>query len=1257
MAAAPEGIRAAIQKRSVKVKAHTRKVAPKPDAGAVASGQRYAALGSAIAKKNYTNKTVIQRKASVKAAHQAGPDRTRAQRVILATHGERASVAGQARSALAKRYDSPEAGKQLAAHGSQGKKVAPVDAESIMKSRLATAGVDAAALRASLKGVKGPDFLNRAAKNTVAFTMEQLVRPSAAIGSEALNRIEHPQSIGQPGGENGLKEGFLHPEEHASDWNKVVEHAGVHNKYVKGGLALSAAIATDPTTYLTFGTSTLAKEAGARAAARTMAAGGKRADAIRAGRAAADTLGEAGEKTGVKVGVRGAPVRAATKGRKRELMTKPLGAKTRLRVGDAARKVTQRSGPSTLPSEIREGARKIVGNPNVKPRGWGSYEYDVARQAGNTGRAMERAAQHDAKVAAHTYTKATKGWDEDRHLKVLTAVESKNLDGLDDAERAVATGIMGKGKLYYGTEPGRPELAEDARVGFAQRPEPPVFDEPIQPEHLKVSAYRAQEAREKLQATLDAPAVFGREPNTMDMAMTAAARENVRHAARAHDALKSVAARQRKAVKEYERASAAYETAPQGYAPRVLKPGQIEPIAVARHDASRGPKIGNSVSYKGRSAVKSLAHMDPEELAKYETNIPALMSARALEHGRITAAQEQHEWMAGLGDVVQFSPAQAKQLTGNKTMKLFARDEFGVHPLYNTQTGEVDVAKLTKAIKDGDEVSSIHPDKLATIEALVRGGRSTSLPDVADLLRKAPGEQQEHFLRRVHRTWKWWATAPNPSYHARNAVGDTFNALTAGTTMGDFKKAFALNRVNSALGVVERELGTPAGKRAIETLRKAAGKSEHYDGVGGELSDLEIMSLANKYGAINSGIVSGELRDFQLAGEGPVVKALHLGPARDTIQKASDYRENFARLATFRNGLKRGLTPPEAAQYSLRHHIDYSNLSQAEQGFWRYAIPFWTWWSRNLPLQATKVATRPGLYANTEKARQQSLIAAGVDPNVAMAEGESDQENLPWGIPDAAGKLMGGGPNKVTAGPGLPYGDLGSVPLPHGDIATTLKPVAQDVISRTSPLAKLLFEQGTGLNSFTLTPHEQYGQGKYVPKPAFIPDWVPGVKTKYNKKTGKMEKQINWRVLNVINTAPVASRAGKVAPTGADEPGKATAAMARASWLTGPRFMPVDPGQIKLNQLYDKQADINSWITEHSGDVPHQTGVPWSKTPHGQKMAKKLKERAAINKEMQAVRKSMGFKNIKPPGRPKSTTSHTFGTSGGSSGMFGAGGK
>lgn len=1212
-----------------------------PSAASRADAARWAAKATNAAETKYAAKTVPQRRASVQAARNAGGQRTRTQRNILNFHAGRVSPVGQGRGALAKRYSAENGANEILARLNKPTKKT---AEPIIQTKLKTDAKQAELLRASIAHAKAPWF-NQPAKNAVNFAMTNLQRVSTGIGATVRGRIEDPGSLGKSKKYN-FKEGFLHPEEHAEDWDKSVGAAGIHNKYIRGGVALTAAIVTDPTTYVALGTGTLAKEAGAAAAKKALSTGAPMEEAIRAGRAAAKATGEAGQRRGVKIGLRGGPARLTGK---RVVMSKPLGGPARQAVVNVGRAAGAKHVGGRAVRDVFEGARKAIMNPNVKPRGWEDYEYEVARQAGTTGRAGERTAQRQSDALKTALAKATHSWSDDDHLAIHKALEANDLSKLKPEHRAVAEELQRTTKMWYAKEPGRAPLGPNAKIGFGDAPTPPAIPNPVTDADIKASRSTVQYAVRKWKDAQDEVGLHkpGTQAHMNATKMASVAQDNVRAARQAHNLRLRQVGTQRKAVRNFTREMDAYNKAPIGYTPRRLNDDVLTGENAVRRPSGRGPTIGSQVSYQGRKHAVALEHMQPEELANYDFNLPRSFGARALEHGRIEAAQEQHRWMAGMADPIHLSDEDARALTGDRERRFFVRDDKGIHPLYNTETGEVKVPELRAALRSGHEVSEINPDKFATIQNLIKGGQRGVEHDPADLLRPAPGEAKEDFLRRAHRTWKWWATAPNPSYHLRNAVGDTFNALIAGTQTGDFLRALRMNQTDFRMKSIEQSLKTPEGTRALEALRNASQRSEHYDGVGGELTDLEVLGLANKYGAINSGIISGELRELQTLGEGPVVEATHVAPVRDAIQRAGDYRENIARLATFRNGMKQGMTPPEAAQYSLRHHIDYSNLSTNEVRFWRYAIPFWTWWSRNLPLQARSIVSNPGLYANVEKARRQSLITAGVDPNIAEQMGDSDQENLPWGTPFTS--TSNGKKVPVVAGPGLSYMDLGTIPIPKTDWNTTFKSSGQDLVGRVNPFFKTGGELITGINPYTLSQHEDHNEGKYVTAPSWLPEDFPGVKTKYNKKTGKFEKQVNWRVNSVLNTAPVVSRLGKVSAQ-EDIAGKPTANMALASWLTGPRYSPVDPRQLQLNALYDQRAQIDSWITEHKGDYKHKSGEPWT-GPIG----KAFKARSHVQKAINNTSRSMGFKNVRDAGRPRTKTTPMFGAPSGPSGMYNPG--
>jgi hypothetical protein len=148
------------------------------------------------------------------------------------------------------------------------------------------------------------------------------------------------------------------------------------------------------------------------------------------------------------------------------------------------------------------------------------------------------------------------------------------------------------------------------------------------------------------------------------------------------------------------------------------------------------------------------------------------------------------------------------------------------------------------------------------------------------------------------------------------------------------------------------------------------------------------------------------------------------------MRRVGQYRENLVRLNTFTAALKRGLTDREAAGIVTDLHFDYGDLSQTERSL-RRVFPFYTFTARNTPLQARKVVTRPGKYANLEKLREEAAKAAGlpVGENNDYQRKLKDYEQLGVPIPIPGIKLPapGGKKTQALAYAGLPVTDLNRI--------------------------------------------------------------------------------------------------------------------------------------------------------------------------------------------------------------------------------------
>lgn len=217
-----------------------------------------------------------------------------------------------------------------------------------------------------------------------------------------------------------------------------------------------------------------------------------------------------------------------------------------------------------------------------------------------------------------------------------------------------------------------------------------------------------------------------------------------------------------------------------------------------------------------------------------------------------------------------------------------------------------------------------------------------------------------------------------PGYHARNLVGDSLNAWLHDTTGKSFLQARKALKAHGARNAFERsgEAVTAPGKKAAEAQQYLAQKVNV--GKAGQMTLGDLVTLAEKHGAINTGQVAGEIRDL-VGGTTPRRRLFRRGktvaPAKE--HRFSEYRENLPRLATFRQGLADGLAPEAAARHSLKAHIDYQDLTPFERKYLRRAFQFYTFFARNSRIQATRLIQRPGKYAAIQHVLDETAKLAG----------------------------------------------------------------------------------------------------------------------------------------------------------------------------------------------------------------------------------------------------------------------------------------
>ena len=294
--------------------------------------------------------------------------------------------------------------------------------------------------------------------------------------------------------------------------------------------------------------------------------------------------------------------------------------------------------------------------------------------------------------------------------------------------------------------------------------------------------------------------------------------------------------------------------------------------------------------------------------------------------------------------------------------------------------------------------------------------------------------QANKFVRKFYNLWKGYAIL-RPGFHVRNAYSGMFNIyLEAGPG------AFANIRRAHQFDV----LAMKHPDQYLEMATKRWGDEE------AQLLNQAYMAMR----ATGAGQAAGE---FTSAG-------LHAGKfnplSNDNAilkqnQKAGEWVERHLRVAHAYDVMKRGGTIDQAVDTVNKWHFNYTDISQFDQNM-KLVMPFWTFYSRNIALQAqTWVRSAPKLnrvYVNAQR---------------NLSHGEEDDQWVPEWFSDAGAIRLPGG--DAPNGP-VPYlfPDIPAMQFP-GQMDKFMTPWTGEVLGDVGPV-KLPLEIMAGKQFFSGIP-------------------------------------------------------------------------------------------------------------------------------------------------------------------------------------------
>jgi hypothetical protein len=261
--------------------------------------------------------------------------------------------------------------------------------------------------------------------------------------------------------------------------------------------------------------------------------------------------------------------------------------------------------------------------------------------------------------------------------------------------------------------------------------------------------------------------------------------------------------------------------------------------------------------------------------------------------------------------------------------------------------------------------------------------------------------------------FKSWATA-SPGFHVRNAMSATFMNAVAGVTPASMMKglhiwqAFRANPDGDWIKALSRE---------DQAIAHDVVRAVYASGAGGQFSAAELGHVTESTSSL------GRIAD----------KVAH-NKVTNSSANWGERVEGSARAAMAYDVLHKGGSIDEAIFKIKKFHFDYSEVNGLDKQMKRL-IPFWTFMSRNIPLQIQMMWTNPRLYSQYQSFKRNF----NSDPN--------GEQIMTFGVAERGGF-------RITDGTAL------APDLPHTRVLADLERLGdpQRMLSNVNPLLRVPLE-------------------------------------------------------------------------------------------------------------------------------------------------------------------------------------------------------
>lgn len=320
--------------------------------------------------------------------------------------------------------------------------------------------------------------------------------------------------------------------------------------------------------------------------------------------------------------------------------------------------------------------------------------------------------------------------------------------------------------------------------------------------------------------------------------------------------------------------------------------------------------------------------------------------------------------------------------------------------------------------------------------------------------------------------WKGWATM-TPGFLNRNIYGGLMNIYLEGgaRALGNayrFAKFWNIYRKNPETYMNEavRVFGRDTAERMDDAMGIIFGTG------GGQVPAEVLVTPGGKRTLLDRANIGTGLKVNPFSTD--------FAPVRGT-RAASTNIEAVLRGGHAFDVLSRGGTADLAQDVVTKWHFNYMDISDLDKNIKRYGIPFWTFFSRNLALQAHVWSHMP---------QKLNRTYFNVKRNVEYGN-ERDQTRPQWF--DESGAIQLGDAGDTT---GFLIPDLPSIRA-VGDVGRLANPLDGRWMGDLNPLLKLPMEQAFGKQAFSGVPfRDSYGEtvdGQRVGREAPLWAQIPGI--------------------------------------------------------------------------------------------------------------------------------------------------------------------